>query len=87
MLLVNRLQAFVAAVGADIKRLTPPSSPSYTYTAGVLTGITYADGTTKTFTYTAGVLTQIDTLRAGLTTRKTFAYTAGVLTSIVQTTF
>jgi hypothetical protein len=53
---------------------------------GQLTGITYADGTTKVLTYTGSQLVQIDQLRAGVTTRKTFAYAGGVLSSITETT-
>lgn len=58
--------------------------PAFTYTGGVLTSITYDDGSTKTFTYTGGVLTQLDTVVGGVTTRKTFNYVGGVLTSIDQ---
>ena len=65
----------------------PLKSPVFTYTAGQLTGITYADGSIKILTYTSGQLTRIDLLRGGVTTRKTFNYTAGVLSSIVETTF
>jgi hypothetical protein len=65
----------------------PLKSPVMTYTSGQLTGITYADGTTKVLSYTSGQLTQIDQLRNGLTTRKTFAYSGGVLSSITQTQF
>jgi hypothetical protein len=64
----------------------PLKSPVMTYTTGQLTGITYADGTTKVLTYTGGQLVQIDQLRAGVTTRKTFAYAGGVLSSITETT-
>jgi hypothetical protein len=64
----------------------PLKSPVMTYTTGQLTGITYADGTTKVLSYTSGQLTQIDQLRAGVTTRKTFAYAGGVLSSITETT-
>jgi hypothetical protein len=64
----------------------PLKSPVMTYTTGLLTGITYADGTTKILTYTSGQLEQIDQLRGGITTRKTFAYAGGVLSSITETT-
>ena len=64
----------------------PLKSPVMTYATGQLTGITYADGTTKVLTYTSGQLVQIDQLRAGVTTRKTFAYAGGVLSSITETT-
>jgi hypothetical protein len=64
----------------------PLKSPVMTYTTGLLTGITYADGTTKVLTYTSGQLVQIDQLRGGITTRKTFAYAGGVLSSITETT-
>jgi hypothetical protein len=84
--LVQRLIDLAAAIGADIKRLTAPKSPVFTYTAGVLTGIEYADGSTKTLSYNSGQLTQIDFLRDGVTTRKTFNYAAGTLASITEVT-
>ena len=64
----------------------PLKSPVMTYTAGKLTGITYADGATKVLTYTGDQLAQIDLLRGGITTRKTFAYAGGVLSSVTETT-
>jgi hypothetical protein len=64
----------------------PLKSPVMTYATGQLTGITYADGTTKVLTYTGSQLVQIDQLRAGVTTRKEFAYAGGVLSSITETT-
>jgi hypothetical protein len=64
----------------------PLKSPVFTYTTGKLTGITYADGTTKVFSYTGDQLTQIDQLRNGTTTRKTFAYAGGVLSGITEIT-
>lgn len=64
----------------------PLKSPVMTYTTGLLTGITYADGTTKVLSYTGGQLMQIDQLRGGVTTRKTFAYAGGVLSSVTETT-
>lgn len=64
----------------------PLKSPVMTYTMGLLTGITYVDGTTKVLSYTSGQLMQIDQLRSGVTTRKTFAYAGGVLSSVTETT-
>jgi hypothetical protein len=61
-----------------------PSSPTFSYTNGILTSISYATGETKSFTYTNGLLTRLDFNKSGVITRKTFNYTAGVLTSITQ---
>jgi len=59
------------------------NNPVFTYTAGVLTLITYGNGTTKQFTYTDGVLTQVvQTSTSGVITTKTLTYLAGVLASI-----
>jgi hypothetical protein len=63
-----------------------PTSPTFTYTSGLLTGITYGSGGSKSLTYTSGLLSQVDFTRNGVTTRKTFNYTSGVLTSISQVT-
>ena len=61
------------------------NNPVFTYTAGVLTLITYGNGTTKAFTYTAGALTQIvQTTSAGAVTTKTLTYTNGALTSVTE---
>jgi len=61
------------------------NNPVFTYTAGVLTLITYGNGTTKALTYTAGLLTQVlKTTSAGVVTTKTLNYTNGVLTSITD---
>ena len=64
-----------------------PTSPAFTYTAGWLTAVVYADGTTKALSYTAGRLAQVDTLRPGQpTVRKTLAYNPdGTLASVAQT--
>lgn len=61
-----------------------PTSPTFTYTSGLLTGITYGSGGSKSLTYASGLLSQVDFTRNGVTTRKTFNYTSGVLTSITQ---
>ena len=61
------------------------NNPVFTYTAGVLTLITYGSGTTKALTYTAGALTQIvHTNSAGFIITKTLNYTNGVLTSVTE---
>lgn len=64
-----------------------PTSPTFTYTAGWLTAVVYADGTTKAMSYTAGQLAQVDTLGPGQpTVRKTLAYNPdGTLASVAQT--
>ena len=63
-----------------------PINPVFTYTSGLLTGVAYSGGQTKTLTYTGGVLTQLDFYNLVNTIRKTFNYTGGVLTSITQVT-
>lgn len=65
------------------------SSPSLTYTSGVLTRIDYASGNYKLFSYTSGRLSQLDYVRPGDTTiRKVFAYNPdGTLASVTQTEF
>jgi hypothetical protein len=62
-------------------------TPTFGYTLGVLTSITYTDGVTtivKTLNYTSGVLTSIvlsgDT-PSGIDLTKTLNYTSGTLTS------
>jgi hypothetical protein len=62
----------------------PLKSPVLTYTAGALTGITYADGSTKVLTYTAGKLVQVDLLRAGAIYRKILTYANSVLMSVTE---
>lgn len=53
----------------------PLKSPVMTWTAGVLTGVAYADGSTKTMSYTDGRLTRVDLARPGRpTTRKDLTY-------------
>ena len=63
----------------------PLINPTFSYTDGALTSVSYAGGQTKTLTYTGGVLTQLDFYNLINITRKTFNYTDGVLTSITQT--
>lgn len=63
----------------------PLKSPVLTYTAGALTGITYADGSTKVLTYAAGKLVQVDLLRAGAIYRKILTYANSVLASVTET--
>lgn len=61
------------------------SAVSYTYTGGVLTGIseTLPGGTrTTTLNYTSGVLTSIVVVFGGITRTTTYTYTGGVLTGI-----
>jgi len=64
-----------------------PTSPVFTYTAGLLTRIDYAEGSYKDLIYTAGVLTRVDYVQGAVTIRKDLMYTAGQLTSITQTVF
>ena len=63
---------------------SPLSNPSFTYTDGLLTGITYGGGQTKAFVYAAGVLSTITLNSSGVVTTKTLNYTNGVLTSITE---
>lgn len=63
-----------------------PISPSFFYTSGLLTSVTYPDGSSKTLTYLLGLLSQLDFTRNNVTTRKTYNYVAGILSSVVQTT-
>ena len=77
-----------ALVGPAGPTWTPSSSPSFTYTSGLLTRVDYAsDSSYKVLTYTGSVLTQVDYVKGGVTTRKVLNYTTGVLTSITQTVF
>jgi len=60
-------------------------SPSFSYTAGLLTRVDYDGGNYKTLTYTAGVLTQVVYTLPGRTITKVFAYNPdGSLASINQ---
>lgn len=53
----------------------PLRSPNLTYTAGVLTSVSYEDGSTRTFTYDVqGRLSVVDTTRFGSTRRRTLTY-------------
>lgn len=60
----SQMQSWLGANG--------PISPVFTYDAGVLTRIDYADGSFKVFTYVEGELYRIDFTSGGVTTRKTF---------------
>lgn len=66
-----------------------PISPAMTYTGELLTGITYADGSTKALTYASDRVSRIDFVRPGLPgVRKDFSYSGGGdLTAVVQTNF
>lgn len=73
--------------GAGVDR--PPISPSFTYVDGVLTGVAYADGSTKTLTWAAGRLSRLDFLRpARPSVRKDFSYNGdGTLAAVAQSSF
>ena len=68
----------------------PPSSPSFTYTAGKLTRVDYADeGGSPVFAtlqYIGDKLSRIDLTRGGTVYRKVFAYTNDELNGITETT-
>lgn len=64
-----------------------PISPVFSYTGGLLTSVTYADGSLKTFVWIAGRLAQVDFQQAGVafTVRKLFSYNAdGTLATIAE---
>ena len=55
------------------------------YTAGVLTSLTYSNGIVKTLNYTGGVLTSIvlsGATPSGISLTKSLSYTAGALTGV-----
>ena len=60
------------------------NNPSFSYSNGLLTVVTYGNGATKTLTYTSGVLTSIAFYNGAVTTTKTLNYTSNVLTSITE---
>jgi hypothetical protein len=64
--------------------ITQTSSPTFTYSAGQLTNITYANGTTKDFTYNVDdTLNTITITYPDLSTViKTLVWSSGVLQSI-----
>lgn len=62
------------------------TGPVFSYTAGLLTLITYDSGNTKTFSYASGKLTQIDYTVGATVKRKAFVYAVdGSLSEIVET--
>jgi hypothetical protein len=66
---------------------TAYTSPVFSYIAGVLSRIDYADGSYKVFTYMAGLLAQLDFHIFGQSSvqRKTFIYSDGILISTPET--
>lgn len=64
----------------------PPAEPTFSYSAGKLVGVAYADGSTKTLAYTGDVLTRIDSLRTGFPgVRKDLTYNPdGTLAAVAQ---
>lgn len=72
-------------VGVD----RPPISPSFTYLDGLLTGVVYADGSTKTLTWASGRLNRLDFMRPSRpSVRKDFSYNGdGTLAAVSQTSF
>lgn len=65
-----------------------PKSPTLTYTGSQLTGLAYADGSTKTLAYVGGRLVQVDFSPTGAAaTRKTLHYDGtGRLAQVSETT-
>ena len=64
--------------------VSPPTSTTLAYTAGVLTSMTEVVGGTNrvtTYSYTSNVLTQAAVAHNGVTKTTTYSYTAGILTS------
>jgi hypothetical protein len=64
----------------------PLKSPTFTYTSGKLTGISYSDGATKVLSYVGDNLTRVDLIRNSVTTRKDFTYSGGVLVNVIEST-
>lgn len=60
------------------------NNPSFSYSSGLLTAITYGNGATKTFVYSSGALSSVSLVDGAVTTTKTLNYTDGVLTSITE---
>lgn len=63
-----------------------PTSPSFTWLGGVLTGVSYPDGSSKSLTWATDRLEQIDFLRPSLAgVRKNLSYNPdGTLAAIAQ---
>lgn len=63
-----------------------PKSPEFTWVAGQLVRVTYADGSTKDLTWSAGQLTQVDFARTGYpATRKLLTYNPdGTLAAVAE---
>ena len=79
----------LVVVGGQVQELAKDDSlkgqsPIFTYTAGNLTQIMYADGSFKTFTYTNSLLTRVDYTQMGAVLRKDFEYVNGQLVSITE---
>lgn len=72
-------------IGPPGRDASASQSASFTYAAGFLTRIDYADGSHKALSYTNGLLSRIDHVReAEGTLRKDFMYSNGVLISVTQ---
>ena len=63
-----------------------PKSPAFTWAAGKLASVLYADGSTKTLTWVGDRLTQVDFARVGYpATRKTLTYNVdGTLAAVLE---
>lgn len=63
-----------------------PTNPVFTWSGGVLSAVTYGDGSTKALIWSAGRLEQLDFARPGRpTVRKTFSYNPdGTLAAVTQ---
>jgi hypothetical protein len=76
--------ATTSAVAATYKSLKS-SNATLNYSGGLLTSVSYANGSSKTLTHTSGVLTRVDFARTGLPTlRKDLTYTSGALTGVAE---
>ena len=65
--------------------LSQSHSPAFSYTDGRLTGITYANGATKTIAYNPdGSVATVTTVAAGRTVVKTVSYNDGAVSSIAE---
>tara|TARA_R110002110_G_scaffold403273_1_gene621006 strand:- start:19 stop:447 length:429 start_codon:yes stop_codon:yes gene_type:complete len=61
------------------------NNPSFSYSNGLLTVVTYGNGATKTLAYLGGALSSVTLVDGSVSSTKTFSYTDGVLTSITET--
>lgn len=82
---MNLITNMIPQVGIGSSEGENLENPSFTYTNGKLTTITYDNGATKTLSYTGSQLTSVVFTNGITTTTKTLTYNAdGTLSSITQ---